>query len=163
MNNYSWHSLPFGGMASPLLVPMVNLVQSIQIPSKPNSDYSIVSKEFVDKFFDSNNFGITNIGYFYDEESRISLHIHSGTNHKLHDTTGHLNFKNKLAELGIHCIKYYDLMCTGQPIGKKDILITVHGKANINNSHHNIITTFVLHISSDKTIKIINHILEIYV
>src|SRR5207244_1584269 len=127
------------------------------------SDYSAIAKEFADKYFDSNKFSISNIGYYYDDNSRISLRIYYNCDNKLYDLTGYHNLKNKLADLGINSIKYYDLRCTTQPIGKKDILITVHGKANINNSHHNIIATFVLHVSSEKIIRIINHILEIYV
>ena len=67
-----------------------------------------------------------------------------------------------MGELGIFFIKYHDLACTAQPIGKKRILITIHGKADIHGYQHNIITTIILKIT-DGSPRIVNYILEIFI
>lgn len=143
-----------------------NSVQPMEIQitmhPKSNIDFLAVAKDFVEKYFDANKLGISLLGHYYNAQSIFSINLHNNGQHMLFELMGHSNFTNKLAELGIFFIKYYDLACTTQPVGKSRLLITIHGKVDINGSHHNMITTLTLRIT-DGTPRISNHILEIFI
>ena len=143
-----------------------NTVQPMEIQitmhPKQNIDYLATSKDFIEKYFDANKLGIAILGSYYNAQSLFSINIHNNNQHQLFELVGHQNFVNKLMELGIFFIKYYDLVCTAQPIGKNRILITMHSKADIHGSHHNIITTIILKVT-DGSPRIVNHILEIFI
>jgi hypothetical protein len=66
-----------------------------------------------------------------------------------------------MAELNIHYIKYNNIVSTAQPIGKKSVLITIHGCAEINCMSYSALITLVIRMDED-TFKIINQIFEIF-
>lgn len=136
----------------------------VQITTQLNSNanYQAIAKDFVEKYLTANLFGISNLSFYYNDNTCISIHIHQSSNHTLYEIVGHNNYKNKLAELSINTIRYYNLICTAQPVGKKSILITTNGKAEINNRHYNIMTTFIIQLGNDQFSKITNQILEIF-
>ena len=134
----------------------------ITMHPKQNIDFLATAKDFVDKYCDANKLGIALLGSYYNAQSLFSINIHNNNQHKLFELVGHHNFVNKMGELGIFFVKYYDLSCTAQPLGKKRILITMHGKADIHGFHHNIITNIILKIT-DGSPRIANHILEIFI
>lgn len=127
-----------------------------------NQKYKEIAKEFVERYTASNLFGISAIEYYYHPDSLISFHIHQGSSNYLFELMGHTAFKNTLAEKNITLIKYHDLTYTAQPSANDSILITMHGKANINGTNYNILSTFVLRMN-DTHGKIINHVLEIFI
>ena len=136
----------------------------IQITMHPklNIDFLAIAKDFVEKYFDANKLGIALLGHYYNAQSLFSINIHHGNQHTLFELISHHHFINKMADLGIHLMRYYDLACTTQPIGKHRILITTHGKVDCNGFHHNVIITLILKII-EGTPRITNHILEIFV
>lgn len=135
---------------------------SVSTSVNNNYNYQMIAKDFIEKYVVANILGIACIGHYYNNNSYISLHIHHPPNSILYEIIGHNNFKNKMSELGISIIKYNNLTYTAQPIGKSSVIITLHGKAEINNINYNILSTFIVKIISDVP-RIINQILEIYI
>ena len=127
-----------------------------------NRKYGEIAREFIEKYVNSNLSGIFTIEYCYNTDSLISLHIHSGAGNDLFELVGHTAFKNKLNEISITLIKYHSLTCTSQPLAKNCVLITMHGKADINGVNYNILSTFVIRITGTSG-KIISQVLEIFV
>lgn len=142
-----------------------NFAQPMQIvvDNAPNHDYQSIAKEFVDKYIKDNHGGVRNIGNYFDNKTLFTINLHRGNQRQMFDLIGSDSFINKLIDLGINTIKYYNTVCTAQPVGKKDTIITVHGRTDINGKHCDIIMTFVLHISKNQRAVITNHIFELFV
>jgi hypothetical protein len=126
-----------------------------------NNDYRTIAKDFIEKFASANTTGVGNIGYYYNADSLISLHIHQGPNNFLFEITGYNNLKIKFAEMGIHFIKYDNIVQTAQPLGKNNVLLTIFGRAEINGKIYNIMSTFIIKIILG-TNKITNQIFNIF-
>ena len=99
--------------------------------NKLNVLFREITKEFVQKYIDISSFGITFIAPYYNSDSLISLCINRNSDNLVYELIGHNAFNTKLTELRINSIKYYDLICNSQPVGKSKILITINGKADI--------------------------------
>ncbi|XWV26051.1 putative orfan [Tupanvirus soda lake] len=142
-----------------------NFPQPMQVqittPLNPNHDYQVVAKDFLEKYVTAISIGVVTIGHFYDANTSISLHIHRGNENHLFEIVGHNNFRNKLVEFGIQTIKYSNVVYTTQPVGKNSILITMHGRADINGVTYTTINTFIIRITSGLP-RIINQVLEIF-
>jgi hypothetical protein len=136
-------------------------VQMQQAPNKTdNSTYTVTAKNFFDQYSLMLALGINCTNNFYGTPSLCSLHIHQGENHQLYELNGYENFRNKLNELGITTIKLVNSHTTPQPLGKKTVLLSVLGQADINQRRYNISMVFTLR-SINGTMKILNQILEI--
>lgn len=146
-------------------IHQTNLSNSINQTNLSNTinfvnNYQNISKDFIEKFAASSSSNIANTNYFYADDSRISLTIQRSTSNTLYELVGHPNLKSTLVNLGINSIKYFGINYACQPAGKKSVLITMFGKAEINGGHHDILCTFVIRISLGMH-KIMNHIINI--
>lgn len=140
-----------------------NFTHTVQVTSQPNpnANYREISKEFLEKYITSNMLGVTCMGHFYDTDCLISLHIHQYGINYLYELVGYENFKNKLIELGITLIKYHTIVATPQPVGKKSVIVTFYGLAEVNGKNYQIESSVILQIEQN-VIKITNHTLNIF-
>jgi len=174
MNNYSsWCSalqsigsnLQTNNVTSPTTVNW-NFPQPMQVQIttqiNSNQNYQMIAREFMEKYAAANTLGVGCIGHYYNTNSLISVHIHHESSNILFEMVGHTNFKNKMTEIGIQTIKYHSLIDTVQPLGKNSILVSMYGKADINNTNCNILTTYVIRLIAGAP-KIINQTLNIFV
>ena len=127
--------------------------------NNPNLNYKIIAKEFLEKYCGSVVIGLFNIGHYYDNNSLITLHIVHNNIRYVYEFIGYNNFKCKLFDMKCDCIRFYNITPTFQPTGKNDMLIIFYGKAEINNIHYNVITSFIINISTVLP-KIINQTIE---
>lgn len=154
--NYNWNTTTpaFNWSFSP---------QPMQITTDTdNQKYKEIAKEFLEKYTNSSLLGIYATEYCYNTDTLISFHLHQGNTNHLFELVGHTAFKNKLAEKSITLIKYHNLTHTTQPLAKNCVLITMYGKADINGTDYNMLSTFVIRMTSTSG-KIINQVLEIFI
>lgn len=134
----------------------------ITILLNPNYHYQELAKDFIEKFATSSALGIDFIAHYYLPGTMISLHLHHNISHQLFELIGYFQLKNKFAELGIQTVKYYHLSFNSQPVGKKKVIIDIVGKVEINNSHYQVSSFFLIKIV-DGFYKIIHQILNILI
>ena len=168
-HNPIWYSL----FQSPLIPNMIapatvnwNFPQPMEIQITTqlnvNNNYHDITKDFIEKYTLTSSLDLACISHYYHTDALISLHIHHETNNHLFEIVGHNNFKNKMTELNLSTIKYNNLVCTAQPIGKNKILTTMHGRVELNSKFYNMINTFIVKIIGGSP-RIINQVLEIFV
>lgn len=140
-----------------------SLAQAMQMSPIPlNTNYKDIAQDFIMNYSISNNFGFICVANYYNSDAMCSIHIHKGINeHILHETNGHSNFKNKLAELGITTLKYSNITFTPQPLGKNSILINYFGNVEINTKIYVFDSTIVLKLDLSPP-RITNHVLQIF-
>lgn len=128
-----------------------------------NTNYQQITKDFIEKFANSCILGMSCTSQHYNADSKISLHIRQNSTNQsqLHELVGQGNLRTKLADIGIYIIKHYNLNYTCQPVGKKSILITLYGKAEININQLDMLHTFLIEINNGSP-KITNHMMNIF-
>lgn len=129
--------------------------------SSSNSQYQELARDFFEKYASSNTLGIHAISHYYNNDTLISFHIHQNGVNYLYEIIGHNNFKNKLAEIGILYIKYHSITHTAQPVGKKCVMITFYGQAELAGKNFQVESTILFRIVSGSP-RIINQILNIF-
>lgn len=141
-------------------------IQSIHNPFSanypPNYNYPNISKDFLEKYISANSLGIGFIDHYYNSDTLCSIRLHILLTTQLHEVIGHINFRNKLHDLGIHNLRYYDIKYTAQPLGKSKILINFNGYVEINRKYHQVVSSIVLKMVLG-TPRIVNQMLTIYV
>ena len=158
MNNYLYPPTQTSGFQNSSVqnnIPSTNnwifpQPMQVQITTQLNANhnYQSIAKDFIEKFLTANSLGIGYTGHYYDNNTLFSIHVLQSSSGYLHEMIGFMNYRTKLTEMGIHTVKYNNILNTSQPIGKNSLLITMHGKAEINNSIYNISMTFVIKIIS---------------
>jgi hypothetical protein len=127
----------------------------------PNYNYPDISKNFLEKYISTNSLGISFIESYYNSDTLCSIRIHILTTTQLHEVIGYTNFRNKLCELGISSIRYYDIKYTAQPIGKSKILINFSGCVEINGKYHYITSSIIIKMILGAP-RIVNQIINIH-
>ena len=135
----------------------------VQVTTQLNANYNYqdIAKNFLEKYTSANIISFFSVDHYYDTNSSISLHLHQSSSNILHEIIGFNNFRDKMAGMNVYLIKYSNLVFTSQPIGENGIVISFHGKAEINGVLYNVLSTLVLRIISG-TPKITNQILNIF-
>ena len=159
MSNVTW--IPIVHSNNNSLQPMSwNYTIQISTQINPNNNYGQIAKDFFEKYGIDSALSIANIENYYTNESLISLYMHEHGQNFLYEMVGHTNLKNKLSELGIWAIRYFNLMPTIQPVGKNSIMLSFYGHIEISGKIYNVESTIIMKISGS-TIKITNQILNI--
>lgn len=127
-----------------------------------NHKYNAITKDFLDNYCNACSIGISSLDSYYENNAMFSLQIYQNNNNKLTEIVGFNNFKNKLTELNITSMKLNNYRFTSQPLNNTNILISIHGKININGTDYNSINTFIVKVN-DTNKKIVNHIFEIFI
>lgn len=140
-----------------------NYTQTVQITTQinPNNNYQQMAKEFLEKYANDCTMGIQYIENYYSSDTLISLHMHQYGQNYLYELIGHNNFKNRLYEIGIHAIKYNNIVPIAQPLGKKKVIITFYGFGEISGKNYNIESTIIFKLVPGFP-KITNHCLNIF-
>lgn len=140
-----------------------NFSHGLPIPSndKSNNNHQEIAKYFIEKYAYASILGMNFLESYYFSTATISLHIHRGLENRLIELVGFTSFKNKLIEDNINVIRYNNLTYTSQTLDNKRIIITIHGKAEINYINYNISVVFVIKNIND-SLKIVNHIFDIF-
>jgi len=124
--------------------------------------HDAISKDFVNKFSNSLNFGISLVNSYFDPNVSCSLYIYHSQTVDLFETIGYTNLENKLSNLGIRTFKYVNNVQTSQLIGSDSILISLIGQVSVNDQVHNFGSVFVLRKKNSEYL-IINYILQLFV
>lgn len=122
----------------------------------------IIAKDFLEDYNCTSTNGILHLSRFYNDNTMVSINIHHNGHNELYELSGFNTMAQKMIDLGMHRIKYYNANGVAQPIGQNAILIEFHGRAEICYRHYNVKVILIVKLDNN-TIKIVNQILEIYV
>jgi len=159
---YSWNNTNSTSATSTPFTWSFPAIQSITVEMDATQKYQTIAKEFIERYTTSSSLSIAATDQYYNTDSLFTIHVHQNVNHHLYEMVGHTNFKNKMSEISITTMKYHGLTYTSQPVGKNGVLISMNGKAEINNTNYSILSTFMIKMSGTNG-KIINQVLEIFI
>lgn len=125
-------------------------------------NHQTIAKSFINNFSNGLNFGIGFVDSFFDPNSLCSLYIHLNQSVDITETVGYANLRNKLLTLGIKTFKYDKFVQTSQPMQETNLIVTVIGKASINDKSYNFESVFILK-KNFTTYLVANYILQIFI
>lgn len=126
-----------------------------------NHLYKDLAKDFLEKYAASNTIGISCTSHYYNSDTLISLHIHQNGTNYLYELVGHTNFVNAITTIGIPMLKYHTIVHTSQPVGKKCVMVTFYGYAEISGRNFQVESTIIFKMVSGSP-RIINQVINIF-
>ncbi len=127
-----------------------------------NNNYNLISKNFLEKFCGELSLGIYHAQHYYGQDTLISIRISQLTGTVLYEIIGYNRFRQKLSDMNIHSIRFYNIVQTNQPFGANNVIINFYGKAEINGIHYNVICMIIVKNLTNSP-QILNQILQISV